>query len=278
MAKSVLITGCSSGGIGAALAHRFQRSSDYTVFVTAREVSKIDAGLRDCDNVHVIPLDVTSHMQIQAAVAEVASRTGGRLDILINNAGLNYTTPVLDTDIVRAEALFKTNVWGPVLLTQSFAPLLLKAGGTVANVSSIAGVLNTPYMGIYGASKTALTLLSETLRLEMEPLGVKVLTIVAGNVHTQFWTGEKEVSLPSGSKYEAILQTINDAATGKLSGDRHTPASQFSDQLFTAIDKGQSGVVWQGALAGSVRWITKFMPQWALDKALSNGRGLDKLR
>lgn len=147
MVKSVLITGCSEGGIGAALAQRLQRSPEDLVFVTARDVSKINPDLAEASNVHSIALDVTSPLQLQAAVTEVAALTGGKLDILINNAGINYTTPILDTDMERAEAVFKTNVWGPVSMTQSFAPLLIEAGGMVVNISSIAGELNTPYMG-----------------------------------------------------------------------------------------------------------------------------------
>ena len=147
MIKSVLITGCSEGGIGAALAQRFQRSPGHLVFVTARNISKINTDLAEASNVHSIALDVTSTLQLQAAVTEVAALTDGKLDILINNAGINYTTPILDTDMERAEEVFKTNVWGPLLLTQSFAPLLIEAGGMVVNISSIAGELNTPYMG-----------------------------------------------------------------------------------------------------------------------------------
>lgn len=90
---------------------------------------------------------MTSQLQLQAAVTEVAALTDGKLDILINNAGINYTTPILDTDMERADKVFKKNVWGPLLLTQSFAPLLIEAGGMVVNISSIAGELNTPYMG-----------------------------------------------------------------------------------------------------------------------------------
>ncbi|TIA10598.1 hypothetical protein D6C80_07984, partial [Aureobasidium pullulans] len=249
----------------------FQRSPEYLVFVTACNISKINPDLAEASNVHSIALDVTSTFQLQAAVTEVAALMGGKLDILINNAGNNYTTPILDTDVERAKEVFKTNVWGPFLLTQSFAPLLIETGGMVVNISFIAGELNTPYMGIYSASKAALTSISETLRL-LDPLVVKVLAVFAGNVKTQFWSVEKEITLPKGSK------TINEAAGGKFGGDKQSSADHFSDQLFTAIVRGRVGAVWQGALAGSVRWVSKFAPSWLLDKALSSGRGLDQLR
>lgn len=111
--------------------------------------------------------------------------------------------------------------------------------------------------------------MSETLRSEVEPLGVKVLTVFAGNVKTRFWSGEKEVTLPEGSKYAAISETINEAAGGKFGGDKQSSADQFSDQLFTAIVRGRGGAVWQGALAGSVRWVSKFAPSWLLVSRVS---------
>lgn len=103
MIKSVLITGCSEGGIGAALAQRFQRSPEDLVFVTARNISKINPDLAGASNVHSIALDVTLTLQLQAAVTEVAALMGGKLDILINNAGINHTTPILDTDMERTD-------------------------------------------------------------------------------------------------------------------------------------------------------------------------------
>lgn len=105
--------------------------------------------------------------------------------------------------------------------------------------------------------------------MEVEPLGVKVLTVFAGIVKTQFWSGEKEVTLPEGSKYAAISETINEAAGGKFGGDKRSSADQFSDQLFTAIVRGRGGTVWQGALAGSVRWVSKFAPSWLLVSLVS---------
>ncbi|KAJ3578078.1 hypothetical protein NPX13_g2488 [Xylaria arbuscula] len=273
--KTVLITGCSSGGLGGSLALAFS-DAGYTVYATARNPAKIDESLTKRPRVRALALDVTNAEQIAEVATQVASETAGRLDVLINNAGGNYTMPVLDASIEESKKLFDTNFWGVVRLTQAFSPLLVTARGTVVNISSIAGVLNTPFMGMYGASKAAVTMISETLRLEMQPFHVKVITVMAGNVETQFWVDGSNFALPSDSLYTPIVTVITDAAAGTLSGRKSTPDS-FSRDLLNIVTSGTAGIVWKGALAGSVKWVVKFMPTALVDKIISNSRGLDKL-
>ena len=95
--KSVLVTGCSDGGIGSALAIAFQ-SHGLRVFATARDIAKMEE-LSKLSNVTLLPLDVTNSAQIAAAVKVVDGETGGRLDYLINNAGRNHFMPMIDEDI-----------------------------------------------------------------------------------------------------------------------------------------------------------------------------------
>lgn len=103
--------------------------------------------------------------------------------------------------------------------------------------------------------------MSETLRLEMGPLGVKVMTVMAGNVETKFWDNGTEFSLPPRSLYAAIGSTIADAASGKQAGKQTTPA-RFAREIVEAVDAGNHGIVWKGALAGSVKWVVRLMPTW----------------
>ncbi|KAI0409136.1 NAD(P)-binding protein [Xylaria palmicola] len=273
--KTALITGCSAGGLGAALALAFS-DAGYTVYATARNPAKIDESLTKRPRVRALALDVTDAQQIAEVAAQVASETAGRLDVLINNAGGNYTMPVMDTDIEESKKLFDTNLWGVVRVTQAFSPLLVNARGTVVNISSIAGVLNTPFMGMYGASKAAVTMVSETLRLEMEPFHVKVITVMAGNVETRFWVDGSNFVLPPDSLYTPIVSVIADAAAGTLSGKRSSPES-FARDLLRAVKAGGTGIVWKGALASSVRWVVKFMPTGLVDSIISHSRGLAKL-
>jgi NAD(P)-dependent dehydrogenase (short-subunit alcohol dehydrogenase family) len=90
---------------------------------------------------------VTQPDQIAAAVKAVSEKTGGTLDYLINNAGRNHFMPILDEDLNKTRAVFETNVWGPVAITQAFAPLLIKAKGQIVFTTSISGYVNVPWMG-----------------------------------------------------------------------------------------------------------------------------------
>lgn len=149
--KTVLITGCSTGGLGATLALAFS-DAGYTVYATARNPAKLDEFLTKRPRVRALALDVTDAQQIAQVTAQVALETAGQLHVLINNAGGNYTMPVMDASIEDSKKLFDTNFWGVVRVTQAFSPLLVNAKGTVVNISSIAGVLNTPFMGMSQAS------------------------------------------------------------------------------------------------------------------------------
>jgi 1-acylglycerone phosphate reductase len=142
--KSVLITGCSAGGIGPALAFAFQKRG-YHVFATARNTGKIPAELKNLPNVETITLDVTSAPSIAAAVEAATDRTGGRIDVIVNNGGGGYTTPLLDVDVAKAKALYEVNFFGVVAMTQAFAPALIKAKGAVVNISSISGLVYDGY-------------------------------------------------------------------------------------------------------------------------------------
>ena len=144
--KTVLITGCSDGGIGSALGLVFQ-SKGFHVYATARNLSKVSY-LAKLPNVTVLELDVNDFTHIKEAVEAVSKDTGGTLDILVNNSGRNYFMPILDSKIEDSKKIFDTNFWGPLEIIQNFAPLLIKAKGTIVNITSISGYVNVPWMGM----------------------------------------------------------------------------------------------------------------------------------
>lgn len=143
--KFALVTGCSEGGIGHALAQEFQRRGIH-VFATARTISKMRP-LEGLPDVTLLTLDVTSQSSINNAVASVSKRTDGILDYLVNNAGCCYTLPVLDFDMKLAREMLDVNVWGVFAMIQAFAPLVIAAQGTIANMASVGVLLKPPYMG-----------------------------------------------------------------------------------------------------------------------------------
>lgn len=161
--KTVLITGCTTGGIGWAMAKVFH-TRGYYVFATVRggQASKAE-GLSELGDVEILNVDVTDTDTIARAKDVVAKRTGGRLDVLMNNAGAEFVCPLLDTDIAEAKKLFDVNVWGPLAMLQAFAPLLVAAKGLVSNHTSIASVLPLAWAGMLlyplagGLKRTAFT-------------------------------------------------------------------------------------------------------------------------
>ena len=144
--KTCLITGCSEGGIGATLAAAFVEKG-YHVFATARTPSKFPPSLSDRLDVTTLALDVASSSSIKTAAESVGKQTGGRLDVLINNAGHGMNMPLLDTSIPEARRLFDINFFGVLETVQAFAPLLVEAGGCVVNNSSIGGFQAFPFNG-----------------------------------------------------------------------------------------------------------------------------------
>ena len=143
--KTVLITGCSTGGIGWAMAKKFHQQGFY-VFATARNPSEA-SDLAELGDVEILELDVTVPKTIEQCKERMANRTGGNLNVLVNNAGVEFNSPLLDTDIAEAKRLYDVNVWGPLAVVQAFAPLLIEAKGIVFNQSSIDGTINMVWAG-----------------------------------------------------------------------------------------------------------------------------------
>ncbi|MCJ1381252.1 hypothetical protein MMC17_004361 [Xylographa soralifera] len=277
-AKSVLITGASAGGIGSALALSF-RKRGFHVFATARSLSKL-AHLDHKPEIAILTLDVTSQSSIAKTLAEVREKLAvigsAGLDVLVNNSGRGYVVPMLDADLEEARALFDVNFWGVIAVTQAFTPLLTDARGTVVNIGSISGLLNDPHRGIYGASKAAINIVGETMRLEMGPFGVKVVTVVAGVIATNFSANMPDFKLPSDSLYLPVKKEINAVAGDKLPTTA-MDVDVFAEKLVGDVLGGANGLVYRGKLATLSWFILKFLPVWVTDYILSRDKGLDKL-
>ncbi|KAE8334571.1 hypothetical protein BDV24DRAFT_156749 [Aspergillus arachidicola] len=209
MPKSVLITGCGHGGFGEAMA-KVYRAKGFQVFATLRNITKIGS-LADYDGVQILELDVTSVESIHQCAQTVAKHTGGRLDVLVNNAGANAIVPLLDASLDEAKKVYDTNVWSIMAMVQAFAPMLIQAKGVVCNISSVSGEMVFAWAGIYSSSRSAGTRISETLRLEMAPLGVRVVTVILGGVQTSGNDPENiaDLELPPSSHYRKITPVID---------------------------------------------------------------------
>ncbi|KAI1408931.1 NAD(P)-binding protein [Hypoxylon sp. FL1857] len=273
--KSVLVTGCSAGGIGAAIAIDLANAG-HNVFATARNTSKIPEELSSLPNVTVIQLDVTSKPSVKEAAKTVADRGYG-LDVLVNNAGLGYGMPILDMDIEKAQQLYDVNVWGPVRCIQAFSSLLIRSRGRIVNISTVGAVVNTPWISAYASSKAALTNISESLRLELSPFGVTVVTIMVGTIASNFHDNDINTKLPEGSRYVPIEDIIDGWTSGR-STPPSMPADQFAAHIAEDIvGNGKGGLVWKGPNAGTIKLAIKWFPDSLLDSAMTKDQGIDKL-
>lgn len=257
--KSVLITGCSLGGIGSALTIEFQKRGLH-VFATARSLEKM-VHLKDITNVTLIRLDVTDQASMTSASEQVKAVTGGRLDYLVNNSGAQHVAPVIDTDIQIAKEIFDVNVFGVLLMVKTFSPLLLAARGCIVNICSVSGYVYAPWMGVYQASKAATEMLSETMRLELQPLGIRVISLVTGAIATNIMTGASVRDLPQSSPYkvESVEATIA-KLTSADDGIKRTPAGEYARLVVDDTLGGSSGRIWRGQMAGMVNFMSKFIP------------------
>lgn len=143
--KTVLITGCSAGGLGYALVKAFQEAK-YHVFATARNPVTIGSFAFEVD-IEILQLDVTSQESIAACLTEVRKKTDGRLDILVNNAGGAVFGPLIHASIPDVKGIYDVNVWGTLAVAQAFAPLLYEAQGVMLNISSMAGAVPLAWQG-----------------------------------------------------------------------------------------------------------------------------------
>ena len=197
MAKVVLITGISSG-FGKATAG-ILAAKGYSVYGISRKLTD-----NLSNNIKLLQADVTDRVSVQRAVSIVV-KNEGRIDVLINNAGMGFSCSVEDSSPENIDLLMNINFTGYVNMIQAVLPAMRKQSrATIMNISSIGGVMGLPYQGFYSASKFAVEGLSEALRMELKPFNIKVIVIRPGDFRTNFTAKRKPVkSIVSGNAYES---------------------------------------------------------------------------
>jgi short-subunit dehydrogenase len=183
--RTWFITGASTG-FGRLLAEEVLKSGG-KVIATARNLDKvIDLEQKYPGKAKAFALDVTDYAQVASVVAQ-ANASYGPIDVLVNNAGYGLAGAIEEVTEDEFMPMFNTNVFGLIKVTQAFLPYLRRQGhGHIINLSSIGGLVSTPGMGYYNATKYAVEGLSEALALEVAPLGVHVTLIEPGPFRTDF--------------------------------------------------------------------------------------------
>ncbi|HEY0994760.1 MAG TPA: oxidoreductase [Gemmatimonadaceae bacterium] len=185
--KVWFITGCSTG-FGRELATAVLERGARCVVTARRPDTVHDIAAGHGDRALVLPLDVTEPGQIELAVVEAEKRFG-RIDVLVNNAGIGYFAGVEESEDAEVRRMFEINVFGLAHMTQAVLPGMRKRrSGHIVNVASIGGLRTFPAIGFYSATKFAVVGLSEALALETEPLGIKVTIVEPSGFRTD-WAG-----------------------------------------------------------------------------------------
>jgi short-subunit dehydrogenase len=269
----VLITGCGSG-IGKALAQAFRREG-FTVCATARRIDTMKDLAQD--GIQTLALDVTQADDIQRVLATLKAK-GQQVGALVNNAGYGAMGPLLDVPPDEWQRQFDVNVFAPMALTRAVLPgMIERQRGTVVNISSVSGVMPTPFAGAYCASKAALNAASDALRMELRPLGIDVVIVQPGGIRSSF--GDRaagQVNLAVDSPYQAIRSGV--LARANESQDDATPADVFASDLVQQLKRGNPpAVIRIGKKSSLLPMLKQWLPTGLLDSVLSKRFELNRL-
>jgi len=194
MSKVILITGGSSG-IGKSIGE-FLHHKGFIVYGTSRNPEKIINSVFP-----LVTLDVRNVESIKTAVAKII-QVSGRLDVVINNAGVGITGPLEEIPTSEIKNNFETNFFGPIEVMKAVLPQMRsQKSGLIINITSIAGYMGLPYRSIYSASKGALELITEALRMEVKSMGIHITNVAPGDFATNIASGRFHAPLIPGSDY-----------------------------------------------------------------------------
>ncbi|MEO8118412.1 MAG: SDR family oxidoreductase [Rhodoferax sp.] len=235
----VVISGASTG-IGAATARELAKRG-YHVLAGVRRAS--DANALRADNLEPILLDITSDADVASLVKHIAQDAKRRpLRALVNNAGVGVNAPVEVLPLPEWRRIFEVNLFGHVSMMQALLPALIANGGTVVNITSVGGKVAMATYGPYAGSKFAMEAVSDALRREVGPLGVKVVVVEPGAVTTPML---ENVSA-AGARITSAMTT---AQRGRYAGLMHSIIAQAQAAIPKGVPAEEAGRIIADAVA-----------------------------
>lgn len=259
-----LVTGASSG-IGRATAIALQ-SAGFRVFGTSRRAAKNSDGLT------MLACDVTDDASVRKLVDDVLAETG-RIDLLVNNAGMGLFGGAEESSMVQAQALFDVNVFGVLRVTNAVLPIMRRQGkGRIVNLSSVQGFIPAPYFALYASTKHAIEGYSESLDHELRPFGIRVALVEPAYTRTSF---EDNLARPDQllDVYDAARAGMN-AVVRKAREKGDSPEVVAKTVLAAATDRVPKRRYAAGKMARQVSLLRRFVPTSAFDKSLRKQNGL----
>ena len=263
MSKVVLITGGSSG-IGKSIGE-FLHQKGFIVYGTSRNPEKVLNSIFP-----LVALDVRDVESIHLAVAQIIQSTG-RLDVVINNAGVGITGPLEEIPMEEIKNNFDTNFFGPIAVMKAVLPQMRQQkSGLIVNITSIAGYMGLPYRSVYSASKGALELITEALRMEVKSFGIQITNVAPGDFATNIAAGRFHAPIIQGSDYEraygSILKTMDEHV------DSGSNPNQMAEAVFQIIQDKNPRIHYKvGAFMQKISIVLKrILPDTVYEKMLMN--------
>jgi short-subunit dehydrogenase len=260
-----LVTGASSG-IGKATANALM-TAGYRVFGTSRRAAAETPG-----RITMLTCDVTDDESVAKLIERVLA-DAGRIDLLVNNAGVGLLGGAEESSTAQAQALFDVNVFGVLRLTNAVLPTMRRQRtGRIVNISSILGLIPSPYNALYAATKHAVEGYSESLDHELRTLGIRVVLVEPGYTRTSF-----EESMPKPDRSIAVYQAVRTTMEEQMrksveAGDNPQVVAEAVVKAATIAAPRRRYTA--GKMSGRVSLLRRFVPESAFDKSLRKQNGL----
>jgi NAD(P)-dependent dehydrogenase (short-subunit alcohol dehydrogenase family) len=263
MSKVVLITGGSSG-IGKSIGE-FLHQKGFIVYGTSRNPEKVLNSIFP-----LVALDVRDVESIHLAVAQIIQSTG-RLDVVINNAGVGITGPLEEIPMEEIKNNFDTNFFGPIAVMKAVLPQMRQQkSGLIVNITSIAGYMGLPYRSVYSASKGALELITEALRMEVKSFGIQITNVAPGDFATNIAAGRFHAPIIQGSDYERAYGSILKTMDAHV--DSGSNPNEMAEAVFQIIQDNNPRIHYKvGAFMQKFSIVLKrILPDTVYEKMLMN--------
>lgn len=263
MNKVVLITGGSSG-IGKSIGE-FLHHKGFVVYGTSRNPERVLNSIFP-----LIALDVRNADSIHSAVDKIIT-ISGKLDVVINNAGVGITGPLEEIPMEEIKNNFETNFFGPIEVMKAVLPQMRsQQSGLIINITSIAGYMGLPYRSVYSASKGALELITEALRMEVKPFGIQITNIAPGDFATNIAAGRFHAPVIKGSAYE--LSYGNNLKTMDEHVDSGSNPNEMAEAVYGVIQNSKPKIHYKvGAFMQKFSIVLKrILPDKIYEKMLMN--------
>ncbi|KAE8680668.1 Integrase-type DNA-binding superfamily protein [Hibiscus syriacus] len=275
--KVVLVTGCAKGGIGYEYCRAFNEQGCRVIAsdIPQRKDDMVDY---DSDKIETIELDVSSDESVSSAVDGVISKYG-RIDLLINNAGIGSTGPLAELSLDAIQRAWEINTLGQLRMVQQVVPhMASRRQGIIVNVGSVVGKVPTPWAGSYCSSKAAVHAMTNTLRVELRPFGIDVVLVVPGAIRSNFGNSSLENLRNNDWKlYKEFKDSIAERARASQ-GSKATDATMFARHVVKKVlsRKPPKQIVF-GHMTGLFT-VLSCSPLWVRDMFFNNRFNLNKIK